>query len=476
MVNLVASPAAGWGFNKWTGDASGETLGTSVFVDRPRTATAVFAQVDLNVTKTGEGTVTATPPGGAQTPPFTETYGIHSSVAAAASPRTNWFFDHWNGDVPPAINGDQSISLDMDQDRSVEAVFTECEADITLMAIRFTDTADVRAYPAGTLLNNGYHYSLHNSNTGPIAPVRYGIGGKPTMDIELWVQSSDCTELLIRAKAGSTELGQKSMSIGMPPRLIAVNGLGGTIQIPGHDVLGAPTTTIAFDYSTDGGSSWHAIGSGGPSKWYTMLDTDVHGEVPYDLAFDKVVEYAAGLSDTGGVAAAIMSGVDARLVFNAEANPAIVQHILELYGMPSNVKAACNYHAPLMEYLCSVSGMDAEHIYVFGGVTFLEINRYQYNGLLGLEWVSIQVEAAPKDDEPENPHYLFHMQVVVDGVFYDPSYGTTGLLTDLEVAVPYSGNGVVPPVTGSTVYVPDKQFKYGNFPGMGPIVQWTCPH
>src|SRR5690606_1988337 len=91
-VNLSASPAPGWGFKHWTGDASGTSLGTSVEGDGAKSVTAVFAQVDLTVEKEGEGTVTVTPPGGAQTPTFVETYPIHQAVFMTANPKNCWEF------------------------------------------------------------------------------------------------------------------------------------------------------------------------------------------------------------------------------------------------------------------------------------------------------------------------------------------------------------------------------------------------
>lgn len=53
-VQLTAMPAAGWGFKEWLGDAGGTNANTSVVVNGEKSVTAVFAQVDLDVDKTGE--------------------------------------------------------------------------------------------------------------------------------------------------------------------------------------------------------------------------------------------------------------------------------------------------------------------------------------------------------------------------------------------------------------------------------------
>ena len=293
------------------------------------------------------------------------------------------------------------------------------------------------------------------------------------MDIELWVQSSDCTELLIRAKAGSTELGQKSMSIGMPPRLIAVNGLGGTVEIPGHDVLGAPTTTITFEYSTDDGSSWHVIGSGGPSKWYIMLDVNTFGEDPYDLSLDKNVGYAAGLSAPGDVAGAISGGIAGDITYDPTAlTPP--GHILRLYDIGYG---QCEANAQLMEHLCNVTGISSSVLYLWGGSDPNIIDYYVYPGWL----VSFRCVAPANGNVPADPHFTFHAITSTAGGYYDPSYGTSGGLTSFtEEMAPYSraypgGSAHYPPVAGETLYTPDQQTG-AALPTQNEQHTWTCPH
>ncbi|MBX3180563.1 MAG: hypothetical protein KF886_24720 [Candidatus Hydrogenedentes bacterium] len=472
-VGLTASPAAGWGFKEWTGDASGENPSTSVVVDGSRAVTAVFAQVELTVDKEGEGTVSVSPPGGAQTLPFTGTYPYgEGTVSLTASPSTNWFFDRWDGDVPEAINGDENIDVNCKQDRNVSAVFTECEVDIALMAIRFTDTAAVRAYPSEELLNNGLHYDMFGTNNGPIAPVRYGFGAKPTLYAEFWIESTDCTELLIRAKAGATVLGQTVKSVGAPPNLISVDNLGGTIEIPGHDKVGGHDTTVTFQYSTDNGSTWRGIGSGGPTEWYVMPDEDSHGEIPFDLTLDKNVQWADGLEDIDDVAEAICNGIAAEVNYDpTELTP--TGHILTVYSIG---KAQCEANAMLMEHHCKVAGISASLAYLWGGSSPSLMEQYVYKGWLG---PTFRTTAAANGSAQANPHFLFHVLTTVGGIYYDPSYGTTGLTSFDEIMPPYSigagGSVSIPPAAGETAYSPSQQLGSG-FPASSREITWVCPH
>lgn len=127
-VQLTAFPSEGWGFKEWTGDFPGTNPRTTplltLLVDRDRTVTPVFAQVELTVDREGEGTVTVTPSGVAQTPSFTETYGIHQTVDLMANPECGWDFSRWEGeDVPTGQEEANPLGIGMTEDKTVTAVF-----------------------------------------------------------------------------------------------------------------------------------------------------------------------------------------------------------------------------------------------------------------------------------------------------------------------------------------------------------------
>jgi uncharacterized repeat protein (TIGR02543 family) len=62
-VTLTATPASGWSFSGWSGDASGSTNPLQVTMDGNKTITANFTQITytLTVNTSGQGSVTRSP-------------------------------------------------------------------------------------------------------------------------------------------------------------------------------------------------------------------------------------------------------------------------------------------------------------------------------------------------------------------------------------------------------------------------------
>lgn len=126
-VTLTAIPATGWAFKEWTGDHAGTGNPATFEVDREETVTAVFEQIKLTVNKTGEGQVSATPPGGAQTPTFTEYYGTNTTVSLTAIPEPGWAFKEWTGAISSTSN---PASVLVNGDKTVRAVFEEIKLTV----------------------------------------------------------------------------------------------------------------------------------------------------------------------------------------------------------------------------------------------------------------------------------------------------------------------------------------------------------
>lgn len=109
-ASIVATPADGWRFDHWAGDASGSDNPLTLSMDGPKSIQAVFVQeFSLTVEVSGSGT---TDPGEGS-----HTYPVYTQVALSAQPSDGWRFDHWEGDVT-AGNG-----LVMDGNKLVRAVF-----------------------------------------------------------------------------------------------------------------------------------------------------------------------------------------------------------------------------------------------------------------------------------------------------------------------------------------------------------------
>jgi uncharacterized repeat protein (TIGR02543 family) len=109
-ITLTAIAAAGYRFDRWSGDVSGNTTTTSIVMNANKTVTANFIKVyTLTVTVSPDGGGTVSTTGG--------TYDTGASVTLTATPATGYIFDHWEGDasgnatsVTIAINGDKNIT------------------------------------------------------------------------------------------------------------------------------------------------------------------------------------------------------------------------------------------------------------------------------------------------------------------------------------------------------------------------------
>jgi surface protein len=114
VVELSASPAEGWEFEKWTGDASGTDQTIQLTIDEAKEVTAVFEANTYTITVDveGRGTVGRTP--------YASEYEHGTSVMLSASAEPDYRFYEWDGD----ISSDQSqIEFVMTEDVNVSASF-----------------------------------------------------------------------------------------------------------------------------------------------------------------------------------------------------------------------------------------------------------------------------------------------------------------------------------------------------------------
>ena len=117
-VDLRATPEVGHYFGGWQGAAAGFSNRIQVLMDSDKTVTALFetAGHTLTVSVLGEGA----------TSPVPGTYALvaGASLALHAFPtNAGWRFDHWEGEVGDADIFAADLSLAIDQDRAVTAVF-----------------------------------------------------------------------------------------------------------------------------------------------------------------------------------------------------------------------------------------------------------------------------------------------------------------------------------------------------------------
>jgi uncharacterized repeat protein (TIGR02543 family) len=120
VVNITATPAAGYVFDHWTGDVTNpNSASTTVTMDADQTVTAYFTAQNYNLTMavSPSGGGTTTPPVG------TSSQGANSVVNITATPATGYVFSSWTG--PGVANPNSpSTTVTMDATKTVTANFT----------------------------------------------------------------------------------------------------------------------------------------------------------------------------------------------------------------------------------------------------------------------------------------------------------------------------------------------------------------
>ena len=119
VVELTATPKDGWEFKEWTGDLTGSDNPKEITIDKAKTVKAVFVkkiQYALTIEIQGEGTIsqkvikegTAT------------NYNIGTVVELTATPKAEWQFKEWSGDL---TGSDNPKEITIDKAKTVKAVF-----------------------------------------------------------------------------------------------------------------------------------------------------------------------------------------------------------------------------------------------------------------------------------------------------------------------------------------------------------------
>ena len=88
VVTLTATPSNGWSFLRWSGDLADTSNVTSIVIDRPRNALAIFG-TSLNLFTNGSGRLFLNPPVGP--------YAFGSTVQLTALPNPGNYFFGWAG-------------------------------------------------------------------------------------------------------------------------------------------------------------------------------------------------------------------------------------------------------------------------------------------------------------------------------------------------------------------------------------------
>ncbi len=115
-VTLTATPAAGFTFSGWSGDATGSASSTSVIMDANKTVTATFTPVSPNTYTLG----TTSAPSAGGTVSGGGVYNSGTVATITATPAAGYSFTGWSGD---AGGNNATTTVTMDANKSVTANF-----------------------------------------------------------------------------------------------------------------------------------------------------------------------------------------------------------------------------------------------------------------------------------------------------------------------------------------------------------------
>lgn len=144
VVTLTATPAPGYQFVSWSGDASGTGQTVELPMNSDKSVIANFGTTrhNLSVTVTPSGSGTVNPSGGM--------YESYTLLALTATPAPGFRFGSWSGD---AFGTSPTIGVTMDSNKNITAIFTPIQYRLSV-AVSPTQGGAVSpapgAYDAGT--------------------------------------------------------------------------------------------------------------------------------------------------------------------------------------------------------------------------------------------------------------------------------------------------------------------------------------
>ncbi|GAB3867890.1 hypothetical protein GCM10028824_11330 [Hymenobacter segetis] len=147
-VSLTATPAAGFTFSGWSGDATGTTNPLTVTMTANKSITATFTAVPptsytLTTSTSGSGAVTKNP--------NQASYASGSSVALTATPAAGFTFTGWSGDATGTTN---PLTVTMTANKAITATFTATgQSVVSYILVNADSNTDIQGIAAGATLN-----------------------------------------------------------------------------------------------------------------------------------------------------------------------------------------------------------------------------------------------------------------------------------------------------------------------------------
>jgi uncharacterized repeat protein (TIGR02543 family) len=225
QVTVTATSASGWSFTEWSGSCTG-TGPCVVTVGGNESVTATFEEGanTLNVSVTGNGTVTRSPD--------LVTYPNGASVTLTANSAEGWHLDHWEGHLSGSVS---PISITMDGDKAVTAVFVPA-TDAGYTFTGWTGDLSGNTNPTTITLNGDKTVSAIFTQDVYTLTITQSTGGTITADSGWSLSLRGRGELEALADAGYTFTGWTGdLSGNANPTTITMNGdktVSATVSVP----------------------------------------------------------------------------------------------------------------------------------------------------------------------------------------------------------------------------------------------------
>lgn len=144
QVTLTATPASGYEFASWSGDASGTSPTATITMSSNKDVTANFRVIQYTLA------TSISPPEGGSTSPSSGSYDGDSSFTLTATPSSGYEFVSWSGD---ASGTNPTVTITMDSDKNVVANFVTIMQEITYTMPTGTISGSVVSF--SNILNRG---------------------------------------------------------------------------------------------------------------------------------------------------------------------------------------------------------------------------------------------------------------------------------------------------------------------------------
>ncbi|GAB3844788.1 hypothetical protein GCM10028822_02440 [Hymenobacter terrigena] len=179
-VSLTATPAVGYTFTGWSGDATGSTNPLTVTMTANKNITATFtaappASYTLTTSTVGTGSVTKNP--------NQASYASGSSVSLTATPGTGYQFSGWSGDATGTAN---PLTVTMTANKNITATFTATGPSVVSCVLVNADTdTDIQVISTGATLNLATLPTTHlniraTTNPATVGSVVFALSGTQT--------------------------------------------------------------------------------------------------------------------------------------------------------------------------------------------------------------------------------------------------------------------------------------------------------